>query len=312
MADEVTLVPPRRLRKNPENPRLIFRKDDLDALESSIRTQGILVPLTVFPEGDGYMLLDGERRWRCAIKLNLTRVPVIVQPRPERLENIMMMFAIHNARRDWDPLPTAMKLGQLELEFEERQGRKPTEEELAGAASMKRSEVRRLRNMLALPEKYRDELMGELQKPRTDQVLTVDHVLEATRGAAALTKRKVITPKEEGALVEAIVDKFRTKVVDNTVAPRQLVRMARAVQRNEIPSKAARDVTLRLIKEPKYTIAQAFTTSVEHVDFEHGVEQLVDRLTKALEEHRQRKYEVGDGLAESLRTLSKTIRRFLA
>ena len=95
MADVVTLLDPGKLERNKDNPRLIFRQDDLDALQQSIADQGILVPLTVFKEGHGYRLLDGERRWRCAIKLGLSRVPVIVQPKPERLQNIMMMFAIH-------------------------------------------------------------------------------------------------------------------------------------------------------------------------------------------------------------------------
>lgn len=42
-------------------------------------------------------------------------MPVIVQPKPDKLQNIMMMFAIHNARRDWDPLPTAYTLQERRL-----------------------------------------------------------------------------------------------------------------------------------------------------------------------------------------------------
>src|SRR5262249_16320059 len=147
-----------------------------------------------------YVLLDGERRWRCAIKLGLPRVPVIVQPKPDRLQNIMMMFAIHNSRTDWDPLPTAYKLEELEKELPSRQGRGPNERELAELASLTRGEVRRLKNLLGLPADYRDELMRELELPRAEQVLTVDVVLEATRGAAALRKREVLEPTEEDAL----------------------------------------------------------------------------------------------------------------
>lgn len=153
MAEEhnVLTLDPRELERNPENPRLIFRADELDALQESIAAQGILVPLTVYRDGRRYILLDGERRWRCALKLGLTRIPVIAQPKPDRLQNIMMMFAIHNARKDWDPLPTAYKLRDLEEEFHQRQGRQPNEGELAEIASMSRGEVRRLRQLLALP-----------------------------------------------------------------------------------------------------------------------------------------------------------------
>src|SRR5947209_8322029 len=123
MTANVELVDPVNLAPNPDNPRLIFRIQELEELEQSIESQGILVPLTVFQDKSKYILLDGERRWRCARKLGLHRVPVIVQPRPERVQNIMMMFAIHNARRDWDPLPTARKLKELEDELGKARGK---------------------------------------------------------------------------------------------------------------------------------------------------------------------------------------------
>lgn len=311
MADAVALIDPAQIGPNPENPRLIFHEDELLALQESVALQGVLVPLSVFQEGRRYVILDGERRWRCAVKLGLDRVPAVVQPKPDRFQNIMMMFAIHNARRDWDPLPTALKLQELEAEFETRQGRAPTESELAELASLSRGEVRRLKNLLALPQHYRDELMAELELPRSQQVITVDHVLEATRGAAALRRRDVIDSEEEDDLRQAIISKFRTKVIDNTVAPRQLARIARAVERQEVSQSVARRVTMRLIDDPDYSIKKAFEGSIEQVDFEHTVEQATDRLVEKLSEHKERNYEIGEGLRASLERLDRTIRRLL-
>jgi ParB family transcriptional regulator, chromosome partitioning protein len=312
MADVVTLVHPGKLERNKDNPRLIFRQDDLDALQQSIADQGILVPLTVFKEGHGYRLLDGERRWRCAIKLGLSKIPVIVQPKPERLQNIMMMFAIHHARKDWDPLPTALKLQDLEDEFTKRNGRKPNEKQLAGLASLSRGEVRRLKKLLALPVSYRDDLLRELDKPRSQQVLTVDHVLEATTAASLLKKRGVVDDKMEDELRKAIIEKFRTNVVKNTVAPRKLARMARAVARDELPLANARQVIKKFIDSPSYDIDSAFRDTVEQVDFEHTVEQYVDRLESALEEHRRRRYNLPDALAKKLESLGSAIRRIVS
>ncbi len=309
MADVVTLLDPGKLGRNKDNPRLIFRQDDLDALQQSIADQGILVPLTVFKEGHGYRLLDGERRWRCAIKLGLSKVPVIVQPKPERLQNIMMMFAIHHARKDWDPLPTALKLQDLEDEFTKRNGRKPNETELAGLASLSRGEVRRLKKLLALPESYRDDLLKELDKPRSEQVLTVDHVLEATTAASLLRKRGIVDHKTEDQLRKSIISKFRTKVINNTVAPRKLARMARAVERNELSLVNAKHVIRKFIDSPTYDIDSAFRDSVEQVDFEHSVEQNVDRLASALKEHRHRGYKLSDALRKKLETLGSAIRK---
>jgi ParB family chromosome partitioning protein len=312
MADVVTLLDPGKLERNKDNPRLIFRQDDLDALQQSIADQGILVPLTVFREGHGYCLLDGERRWRCAIKLGLSKVPVIVQPKPERLQNIMMMFAIHHARKDWDPLPTALKLQDLENEFTKRNSRKPNEEQLAGLASLSRGEVRRLKKLLALPESYREDLLKELDKPRSEQVLTVDHVLEATTAASLLRKRGVVDDKTEDQLRKSIIGKFRTRVINNTVAPRKLARMARAVEREELPLAQAKQVIRKFIDTPSYDIDSAFRDSVEQVDFEHSVEQYVDRLAGALEEHRRRKYKLSDALAKKLESLGSAIRKVIS
>lgn len=311
MPDVVTLLDPRVLQRNPDNPRLIFRQEDLDALQQSIADQGILVPLTVFREGKSYRLLDGERRWRCAIKLGLKKIPAIVQPKPERLQNIMMMFAIHHARKDWDPLPTALKLQDLEREFEKQHGRKPTEKQLAGLSSQTRGEVRRLKKLLALPAEYRKELIDELDKPRSEQVLKVDHVLEATTAAGLLRKRGIVDENTEDRLRRAILDKFKARVINNTVAPRKLARIARAVARQEVSLPVAQDVIRRLISEKKYDIDAAFRDSVEQVDFEHSIDQQVGRLLTALEEHERRHYRTSPALLKRLEHLITRIRKVI-
>jgi len=307
----VNLVDPKLLDRNPDNPRLIFREEEMQSLQDSIRAQGILVPLTVYRDAKIYRLLDGERRWRSALKLGMPRVPIIVQPKPERLANIMMMFAIHHAREDWDPLPTALKLEELETEFEERNERKPTEKELAGLASMSRGEVRRLKKLLALPAKYRAELLAELRKPRSEQVLTVDHVLEARNAAFALKKREIIDAHGEERLRAAIVKKFRTGVVNNTVAPRKLAKLARAVDRGDISVAKARTVVLKFVGNAKYSIDDAFGESVEQVDFEHNIATLAERVTRLLDEHAERRYQMSVPARNSLVSLGARIRQFL-
>ncbi|MCL6677997.1 ParB/RepB/Spo0J family partition protein [Sphingomonas sp. RG327] len=308
----VRLIDPANIERNPQNPRLIFREDELKSLQESIAGQGILVPLTVYQTETGdYIILDGERRWRCALRLGLTSVPAIVQPQPDPVTNIMMMFAIHKTRNDWDPLPTAIKLFDLQQALAERLGRPPTEKELGAAASLDRGEVRRYRNIMALPEKYKRQLLAELKKPRNEQVLTVDHVLESTRGALALRKQAIIDETEEDKLVDALVAKFLDKLLTSTVDPRLLTRMAGAVHRKEIDDKLIRKVVIRLINEKSYTISDAFRDSIEKVDFEHGTEQLAERVSNRLVEHLERSYELGDGLEQTLRELASVIRRIL-
>lgn len=311
MAEVVRLIEPEKIQRNPENPRLIFRQEELDALQESIAKQGILVPLTLYQDGNQFYLLDGERRWRSALKLGISKVPVIIQPKPDRMQNLMMMFAIHKSRKDWDPLPTALKLADLEKEYARRNGKKPTEAELAGIASLSRGEVRRLKKLLGLPNEYRKMLLAELEKPRSQQIITVDHVIEATKGAEALKKRSIIDDETEDKLRKAIIGKFQTGVIGNTVDPRKLIRLAQSVERGEIPINAAKNVINKLVNDAKYSIDVAFSETVEQADFEHSLEQLIERVVGRLDEHRIRGYQLSPSLSNAISILSKKIKELI-
>lgn len=313
MAESVLVVPPREIKQNPDNPRLIFRERELNELEASIAQQGILVPLTVYRASDEQLyLLDGERRWRCALKLGLPRVPVIMLPEPTRLQNIMMMFAIHNAREDWDPLATALKLRDLEALHQELEGRPITETQLAQLASMTRGEVRRLKNILGLDQEFLADLDVEAQKPKSEQVVTVDHYLEATRGAGALVKQNALPSAEQKPLVRALITKAKTGVLKSTVEPRLLAKMARAVERNDVPVETVARVVSRLVDDPTFTVRDAFQQTVETADYEHTVELQANRLTAKLGDALQSSADFGASARLALTELKKAIDEFLA
>jgi len=168
---ELLHIPVDKIRPNPENPRLIFNQERLDALAESISQVGILVPLIVFQEDDGrYILLDGERRWQCAKRLNIKEVPANIIAKPSKIENILRMFNIHNVREDWELMPTALKLGQvmkvLNLTNERR---------LSELTSMTISTIRRCKVLLSLSQKYQKALLkGEL---KTDLFMEMEGAL---------------------------------------------------------------------------------------------------------------------------------------
>jgi len=72
---------------NPLNPRRIFDKLKLDVLEESIRANKILVPLTAYRDSGTKKLfiLDGERRWRCALRIETGEVSTGLRTRPKDL-----------------------------------------------------------------------------------------------------------------------------------------------------------------------------------------------------------------------------------
>ncbi len=146
-----------QLRPNPQNPRRLFDKEQLQVLEDSIRKNGILVPLTVFQaRNKRYYILDGERRWRCAEKIatdpkesSNVRIPANVVDPPTNVANILYMFNIHNLREQWDLMPTALSLHVLMDELDEQNDQK-----LAELTKLSLPNVRRCKALLSFPPKY--------------------------------------------------------------------------------------------------------------------------------------------------------------
>ena len=60
-----------RIRPNPNQPRIQFDEESIDELADSIAERGVLQPILLRPEGDGFEIIAGERRWRAAQRARL-------------------------------------------------------------------------------------------------------------------------------------------------------------------------------------------------------------------------------------------------
>jgi len=56
-----------RIRPNPNQPRIHFSEQAIDELAQSIAERGVLQPILLRPQGDGFEIVAGERRWRAAL-----------------------------------------------------------------------------------------------------------------------------------------------------------------------------------------------------------------------------------------------------
>ena len=63
---------------NPDQPRRDFDEKSLEQLSQSIKKKGVITPLTLRKQNDGYEIIAGERRWRAAKKANLRSVPAYI------------------------------------------------------------------------------------------------------------------------------------------------------------------------------------------------------------------------------------------
>lgn len=220
---------PSDIQANPENPRLIFRDDEMESLLVSISRHGIQVPLTVFKDGDSYTLIDGERRWRCAKKLALKSVPVLVQSKPTELENLVLMYNIHALREQWDYFTIASKLERVIELYKKEHGAAPTEIELSELTSLTRGAIRRCQLLLELPKRYRRLLLTELELPLSQQRLSEDFFIEMERALRAVVKR--IPKYSEGLndVRDVLIEKYRAKTIAAVTDFRQLSKVATAI-----------------------------------------------------------------------------------
>jgi len=96
--EQVRRAPVAQVRPCPLQPRKNFSAESLQELADSIKEQGIVQPLIVRPQGEGYEIIAGERRWRAAQMAGLTEVPVIVRQADDRA--VLEMALIENLQRE--------------------------------------------------------------------------------------------------------------------------------------------------------------------------------------------------------------------
>ena len=136
----------RDIRPNPYQPRRTFNEQELADLEASIRTNGLLQPVTVRPGagGKGFELVAGERRLRAAGRLGWTDIPALVREIDDR--SLLTLALVENLQRaDLDPLEEAEGYQRLIDEFD------LTQQQVADVVGKDRSTVANMLRLLGLP-----------------------------------------------------------------------------------------------------------------------------------------------------------------
>ena len=177
----VQLAPIESLKPNPDQPRKVFRPEDLSELSQSIRDKGVLQPILVRaqPGEDGvWQIIAGERRWRAAQAARLIEVPIIVRQMDD-LEVLEVAIIENVQRADLNPLEEAQAYASLM----ERFGR--TQDAVAGIVGKSRSHVANTLRLTHLTPRVK-ELVGE-------GILSAGHA------------RALLTARDPDALAEKIM-----------------------------------------------------------------------------------------------------------
>lgn len=155
-SDAVRQVPVASIIPNTYQPRTVFKPEKLRELAESIRVHGVMQPIVVRKDGDKYMLIAGERRWRASTLAGLVTVPAIVREVPTN--QILELTLIENIQReDLNPIEVAEAFQRLATEAN------LTHDQIAERTGKDRSTVTNLLRLLRLPAEVRARIVaGEI------------------------------------------------------------------------------------------------------------------------------------------------------
>jgi len=141
------------IRPNPNQPRVQFDEAALDELADSIRQRGVLQPILLKQDGDDYLIIAGERRWRAAQRARLHSIPAIVREIDD--STTAEIALIENIQRqDLNAIEEAQAYQRLAGEFGH------TQEALAKIVHKSRSHVANLLRLLELPDTVQGQVVN--------------------------------------------------------------------------------------------------------------------------------------------------------
>jgi len=134
---------------NREQPRKRFDEEALRQLAESIQQSGVIQPIIVYPDGNRYTIVAGERRWRAARLAGLDVIPAIVRDY-DRVKQMEVALVENIQRENLNPLEEASAVHRLMEECG------LTQESVSQRIGRSRPAVANLLRLLSLPEPVQD------------------------------------------------------------------------------------------------------------------------------------------------------------
>lgn len=205
-------IPVTAIVPNPYQPRNNFDTSALEELAESIRTFGIIQPITVRLIDNGkYQIISGERRFRAARMAGLATIPAYVRDTDD--QGMLEIAIVENIQReDLDPIEVALSYRRLMDECN------LTHEQLSRRVGRRRASVTNCLRLLKLPPKVQHALKSRL--------LSVGHA-------------KVLLSTDDAILQESLCD----EVIRQDLSVRQLEeRLSRAGKGANVPASGSEEL----------------------------------------------------------------------
>lgn len=157
-----------KIRPNPYQPRKHFDPESLAELAESIKTHGLLQPVVVKEDLDGYVLIAGERRLRASKLAKLKTIKAVVVSVSE--EQMRQHALIENIQRDeLNPIDLAQAYQEL-IDIHQL-----THDQLSQTVHKSRAQITNTLRLLQLGEKGRKALVeGKISAGHAKVIVALD------------------------------------------------------------------------------------------------------------------------------------------
>lgn len=175
-------------------PRKDFNDEKLKELENSIRENGVIQPIVVQKQGDGYEIICGERRWRASQKAGLKKIPAVIRE-VSNTQSLQMALIENIHRQDLNPIEEAQAYKRLSHEFG------LTQEVIAKQVGKNRATVANYLRLLKLSKAFQEDLItGQLTMGHARAMLSL-----ATEQEMEEARREVLRKNMNVRQVESYV-----------------------------------------------------------------------------------------------------------
>ena len=166
-------------------PRKVFNQEKMDELTNSIRENGVIQPILVVKDKNGYTIVAGERRWRAAKAAGLTKIPAIVKDYTDnRKKQVALIENIQ--REDLNIVEVARAVKEL-MDIDGY-----TQSEVAKITGKNVSTISNITRLLKLPNQVLDMLLkGELVEGQARALLAIDDKKKQIEIAKKVAEKKL-------------------------------------------------------------------------------------------------------------------------
>ena len=219
---------------DPEQPRRHFDEKALNDLANSIKIHGVLQPIVVVKNGNKYIIVAGERRYRASKLAKLDKIPAIIRDLSD--QNRLELSLIENLQRaDLNILETATAYLKLRQQF--NMTAEQIGERVGGKSS---SSVLNTLRLLKLPDEVKKYIYtGELKEGQARPLLQVDEktVLEILP--------KIIKEKWSSRKVEQFLVQYKKSLESNEKPKKDKIIMPFEQTSKRLTAKLKADVNIK-------------------------------------------------------------------